>query len=53
MVVHLGHLPSTLRDFLAGLTRVFLLLLPIHGQNNSLPFYKLRCALDNFLISHV
>jgi hypothetical protein len=29
MVVHLGHLPSTLRDFLAGLTRVFLLLLPI------------------------
>ncbi|HYY39847.1 MAG TPA: hypothetical protein VE692_01220, partial [Nitrososphaera sp.] len=32
IVVHFGHLPSTLRDFLAGLARVFLLLLPIHGQ---------------------
>jgi hypothetical protein len=42
MVVHFGHLPSTLRDFLAGLARVFLLLLPIHGQKKTLPIYKLR-----------
>lgn len=42
MVVHFGHLPSTLRDFLAGLARVFLLLLPIYGQEKTLPIYKLR-----------
>jgi hypothetical protein len=42
IVVHFGHLPSTLRDFLAGLVRVFLLLLPIHGQEKALPIYKLR-----------
>jgi hypothetical protein len=44
IVVHFGHLPSTLRDFLAGLARVFLLLLPIHRQEKMLPIYKLRCT---------
>jgi hypothetical protein len=38
MVVHLGHLPSTLRDFLAGLTSVFLLLLPISRQKTHCRF---------------
>jgi hypothetical protein len=40
MVVHFGQRPSTLRDFLAGLASIFLLLLPIYGQEKTLPFYK-------------
>lgn len=40
MVVHFGQRPSTLRDFLAGLASVFLLLLPIYWQEKTLPFYK-------------
>jgi hypothetical protein len=45
MVVHFGHRPSTLRDFLAGLASVFLLLLPIYGQEKTPPFYKSKSVI--------
>jgi hypothetical protein len=44
-VVHFGQRPSTLRDFLAGLASVFLLLLPIYGQEKTLPFYKSKSVI--------